>query len=124
MQNTLDLPEIDKEETELLMMINFLFTTQEEGELLSDACCGRTGQEVNKFVYRYRKHKIKQTRYVSYEEFRDTYEQDEKKALERLFQEYINEAKYRQLECKDALTIYNKHLQDPEIRFGIFVLYV
>jgi hypothetical protein len=124
MQNTLESLGIDKKEIELTLMIEFLFSTVEEETLLLDSCFGMSGQEVNKFVYRYRKQKIKKTRYVSFSDFRDTYEQNEKKALARLFQEYINEAKFSQLKCRNVETIYSNHLQNPEIRFGRFAMQV
>ncbi len=105
---------------ELLSMVEFLF--QGNIQYFIDNCKDRSNKYIFNFVYDYRKYRIEETRYVSYEEFNDTYIKDRRNSLERLFQEYLTDLKLDQLKCDDTFTIYSKHILNPEIRFSQFAM--
>ncbi|WP_440110190.1 hypothetical protein [Paenibacillus sp. QZ-Y1] len=120
MQEQLDMLGIKKNSLEIVAMIEFLFA--DKIDVLLDRCFDESEEYIHTFIYDYRKQMIKITRYVSYYEFEDTYVKDKKEALERLFQEYINDAKLAGLRCNDPMVIYNRHIGDPEIRFNRFAM--
>ncbi|PZT57424.1 hypothetical protein DN757_01860 [Paenibacillus silvae] len=105
---------------ELLSMVEFLF--QGNMQYFIDNCKDRSNKYVFNFVHDYRKYLIEQTRYASYEDFNDTYIKNRKSSLERLFQEYLTDLKLDQLKCADTLSIYSKHVLNPEIRFSRFAM--
>lgn len=115
---------INQSAVELISMIKFLFATQEEiQELLLD-CMGLEGKDINKYVYAKRKKNIEMLQYASRIEFEDSYKGNKQTALERMFQEPLNEAKLSKLKINDPLQIWEIHrTKDPAIRFMHFCLY-
>ncbi|WP_340032568.1 hypothetical protein NSQ20_11940 [Paenibacillus sp. FSL K6-1122] len=120
MQQQLDVLGIKKSALEIVAMIEFLFINKID--ILIDNCLDKSEGYIHTFIYDYRKQMIKETRYASYFEFEDTYKNNKKEALARLFQEYMNDAKLAGLFCNDPMVIYNQHTADPEIRFNRFAM--
>lgn len=121
---TLALLGIELRSVELISLIGFLFRTSEELAQLTNDCLGLSGKEINKYVFLRRNEKIKGSRYSSIDEFVEHYSNNQKEALERLFQEPLTEAKLSKLGCaKDPLTIYEIHSsQNQSIRFMNFIV--
>lgn len=118
MQQIIDLLGVDKKAGDFLNMVTFLF--QGNLDFFIDKCKDKSSGFMHSFLYDYRKDMIKRTRFASFEEFNDTYNTDDKTALERLFQEPISKWQMDRFNCNDTMTIYNLHLNNPEIRFDRF----
>lgn len=114
--------DIEDAAIELIAMINFLFKVSDYKDLLIN-CIGLTGKEINKYVYDKRREKIMNTRYSNIDEFVQDFLAVKNKALERLFQEPLSEAKLNRLQIMDdPIRIYELYSkQKPDIRFMNFV---
>lgn len=116
---------IDAKATELIAMITFLFPTNGEKERLIHECAEMNMKDINKYVFEYRKQKIKSTMYFSITEFNEYWNESRKKALERLFQEPLHESKLRKMNIDHSERIFQIHSKQPcDIRFMKFLLYL
>lgn len=106
---------IDRE-SEFAFTINFLLNHGMDAEAFMEESIGLCGVELLASLYRERVKLLERTRFGSCEEFVGSYERDPLAALERMFGEYIDSAKFRHVRV-GAETIYNVHRKDPNARF-------
>lgn len=115
MQRVMEILGVSKGSVEFLGMVEFLFN--ENMDFFIDNCKDKSFGFIHSFLYDYRKEMIITTRFISYEDFNDTYIKDRKSSLERLFQERICTHQLERFNCDDTKTLYDLHVIDPEIRF-------
>ncbi|MGM1044812.1 MAG: hypothetical protein ACQEXX_01560 [Bacillota bacterium] len=116
---------IDQSAVELIAMIGFIFAIPSDFEQLLRDCSGKSGKDINKYVYDMRLKRIGETRYPSKRDFINHFQSDKKAALQRLFQEPLNKAKLSKLCIDDPDYIFEIHSrQHSGIRFMKFLLFV
>ncbi|MBW7474064.1 hypothetical protein K0T92_04865 [Paenibacillus oenotherae] len=106
---------IDRE-SEFAYTINFLLNNGMNADLFIEDNKGLRGVELFTGLYRERYKLLERTRYSCCEEFIESYHRDPRAALERMFGEYIDEAKFRHVRT-GAEDIYRLHMKDPNARF-------
>ncbi|GAB6930094.1 hypothetical protein JCM10914A_40770 [Paenibacillus sp. JCM 10914] len=108
---------------ELISIINFLFTLADDKQKLFEDCEGKEGREINRYVNRTRRDIIS-NRLYDMEDFVKDWQLDHKSALEKLFQEPLNDAKLSKLKIEDPRFIFKIHSTQPHIRFMRFIMIV
>lgn len=121
-----DVLNISKNAIELIAAIEFFFPIHEREKRESFVTDSREVdlKTINKRILELRKEYIHKFGYQNATEFIIDYKISTKKALERLFQEPLNDFKLSQLTTDDPEHIYLIHSKQPTIRFMNFLLYI
>lgn len=112
--------EIKRNALALIAKVEFFFPDYQNNDEFNLICEGMSGYQINKYLDKYRLTKINETRYRSCDDFVNTYTLDIVTALERLFQERVNDNKLETLKCKDPERIYELHQRDKTVWFNDF----
>ncbi|MNC08049.1 hypothetical protein D3C75_556200 [compost metagenome] len=91
-------------------MFHYL-TDREEAkqESFVQTCEGMSRRNIGLYSLKMRKERLKANKFNSMDEFINMYHQDQKAALEKLFQEPLNQAKITMMNDKDPAQLYSIH---------------